>query len=211
VIDDVYLPPADTAALARWRATRPVAAPGVDVSTRAGLFFDERTGEPLRLGVNNGRLQAANGPPLVPVSETSFRILRPSTFFRSQDDFVMTFTDADHIEIKSMEGQVTRYRRAGPYAATSADLQGVEGRYESAELGSVFEIIPGTSAITMRFENAPDKSIELMPVERDTFMRSLMIVRFRRDQAGKVVGFTYGNPVVRNIRFTRLGDRVTGR
>ena len=188
---------------------RRVAANGVDVSARTGLFFDERTGDPLRLAVNNGRLQVANGPPLVPVNETSFRILRPSTFFRSQDDFVLTFTDADHIEIKSMEGQVTRYRRAQPYAATSVDLQGVGGRYESVELGSVFEIIPGTNAITMRFENSPDKSIELMPVERDTFMRSLMIVRFLRDASGKVVGFGYGNPVVRNIRFTRLGDRAS--
>lgn len=207
VIDDVFLPPADSAALARWRATRPVAAPGVDVSTRAGLFFDERTGEPMRLGVNSGRLQVANGPPLVPVSATSFRILRPSTFFRSQDDFVMAFTDADHIEIRSMEGQLTRYRRAQPYTPSAADLQTLEGRYESSELGSVFEIIPGTNAIAMRFENVPDKSLELEPVARDTWMSRMMIVRFRRDAGGKVVGFDYGNPVVRTIGFTRVGNR----
>ena len=210
VIDDVFLPPADSAALARWRATRPVAASGVDISARAGLFFDERTGDPLRLGVNDGRLQVANGPPLVPVSETSFRIQRPSTFFRSEDDFVMTFTDADHIEIKSMEGEVARYRRARPYTPSAAELQAVDGRYESAELGSVFEIIPGTGAIAMRFESAPEKSLELTPVERDTWMRSLMVVRFRRDDSGKVVGFDYGNPLVRSVGFTRVGDRATG-
>ena len=34
-----------------------------------------------------------------------------------------------------------------------------------------------------------------------------MTVRFRRDKAGKVVGFDYSNPVVRNIKFTRLSDR----
>jgi hypothetical protein len=38
-----------------------------------------------------------------------------------------------------------------------------------------------------------------------------MIVRFRRDASGKVTGFDYGNPVVRNISFTRLGDRATTR
>lgn len=211
VIDDVFLPPADSAALARWRATRPVAAAGVDVSTRAGLYFDERTGEPLRLGVNNGRLQVANGPPLLPVSETSFRILRPATFFRSQDDFVMTFTDADHIEIESMEGQVTRYRRAQPYTPSAADLREVDGRYESAELGAVFEIVPGTSAITLRHESAPEKAVQLEPVARDTYMRSLMIVRFRRDASGRITGFDYGNPVVRSIRFTRVGDRGAAR
>ena len=207
VIDDVFLPPADTAALARWRASRPSAAPGVDVSGRAGLFFDEGTGEPMRLGVNNGRLLVANGPPLVPVSATTFRIQRPTTFFRSQDDFVMTFTDADHIEFKSMEGQVTRFRRAQPYQPTAAELQSVDGRYESAELGSVFEIVPGANRIAMRFENAPEKSMDLTPVERDAYMLRMMIVRFKRDASGNVTGFVYDNPVVKGIQFNRVGER----
>lgn len=207
VIDNVYLPPADSAALARWRATRPVAAAGVDVSAREGLYFDERTGEPMRLTVTNGRLVVANGPPLVPVSATTFRIMRPVTFFRSEDDFVMTFTESGDIEFKSMEGQVTRYRRAQPYTVTPADMQGVEGRYQSAELGSVFEIIPGTNVVSMRFESAPDKSLELTPVARDTWMYRMMIVRFRRDAGGKVEGFVYGNPIVRGIRFARIGNR----
>jgi CubicO group peptidase (beta-lactamase class C family) len=207
IIDDVFLPPVDSQALARWRATRPVAAPGVDVNARQGLFFDERTGEPMRLAVNNGRLQVANGPPLVPVSATTFRVPRPTTFFRSQDDFVMTFTDADHIEFKSMEGQLTRYRRAQPTTPGAAELQSVDGRYESTELGAVYEIVAGPSAITMRMENVPEKSMELIPVERDVFMLRMMIVRFRRDATGKVTGFVYDNPVVKGIQFTRVGDR----
>jgi hypothetical protein len=129
-------------------------------------------------------------------------------FFRSQDDFELTFTDADHIAIKSMEGQVTRYRRAQPWTPTAADLQALDGRYESTELGSVFEIVPATKALTMRFEKAPDKALELTPVERDTYMLRMMIVRFRRDANGRVTGFDYGNPVVRSIAFTRLGDRA---
>lgn len=45
------------------------------------------------------------------------------------------------------------------------------------------------------------------PVNRDTFMLSRMTVRFQRDKGGKVVAFDYSNPVVRNIKFTRLSDR----
>jgi hypothetical protein len=45
------------------------------------------------------------------------------------------------------------------------------------------------------------------PVDRDTFMLSMMTVRFLRDKDGKVVGYDYSNPVVRNIKFTRLSDR----
>lgn len=210
VIDDVFLPAADTAALARWRATRPVPAPGVDITTRAGLFFDERTGEPLRLGVNNGRLQVANGPPLVPVSSTTFRVARPTTFFRSEDDFVMTFVGPDQIEIRSMEGEVTRYRRARAYAHTAADMTAFEGRYSNDEVGAVFEIVPGKDAVTLRFEGSPQRSVQLTAGERDTFVRSLMVVRFQRDPGGRITGFHYSNPLVSGITFTRLGEPGAG-
>ena len=102
---------------------------------------------------------------------------------------------------------MARYRRARPWTPTAADLQAVDGRYESRELGSVFEMVPGASALTMRLEGAPSRTLELTPVERDTYMFRMMIVRFRRDASGKVTGFDYGNPVVKNIAFTRLGDR----
>jgi hypothetical protein len=204
-VADLFLPPADPS----WKRPGPVAVAGIDPSGRAGLFFSERTGEPMRLGVNNGRLMIANGSPLVPVSASSFRPPRADLFFRSQDDFELTFPDADHIEIRSMEGQVTRYRRAQPWTPTAADLQAVDGRYESPELGTVFEIVPGTNTLTMRFEGAPDRSLELTPVERDTYMLRMMIVRFRRDASGRVTGFDYGNPAVRDIAFRRLGDRKT--
>ena len=201
-VADLYLPPAPKA------SPQLASAPGVDVSARAGVYFDERTGDPLRLGVQEGILRIGNGPPLVAVSANVFRPRRADMFFRSNDEFEMTFTSDDLLEIKSMEGNVTRYRRAQPWSPVATDLQGIEGRYENRELGSVFELVPNGSALAMRFESAPDKSVELTPVARDTWMRSMMIVKLRRDANGKVVGFDYGNPVVRRIAFTRLGDRV---
>src|SRR4029079_13127022 len=42
-VADVFLPPVDSAALAKDRASRPVAVPGVDVSSRQGFFFDDKT------------------------------------------------------------------------------------------------------------------------------------------------------------------------
>ena len=200
-VADLFLPPVDPS----WKRPGPVAAAGVDVSGRAGLYFDERTGEPLRLGVGADRLTIANGPALVPVSASSFRPPRTDLFFRSQDDFVLAFPDADHVEIRSMEGEVTRYRRARPWTPTAADLQAVAGRYESQEVGAVYEIVPGANAITMRLEGTPERSLELAPVERDTYMLRMMIVRFRRDADGRVVGFDYGNPLVRSLPFTRVG------
>jgi hypothetical protein len=179
----------------------------VDVSTREGLYFDEKTGEPMRLGVQGGRLMVANGPPLVPVNATTFRIARPTTFFRSMDDFVMTFTDANTIEFRSMEGEVSRYRRAQPYAPTAAELQALDGRYESTELETVLEVVPGPSTIAMRAEGTPEQSTAFTAVAPDTYMFRMMIVRFRRDAGGKVAGFVYSNPVAKGVQFTRVGDR----
>jgi CubicO group peptidase (beta-lactamase class C family) len=206
-VADVFLPPVDPKAA---QARRPVAAQGVDVSGRAGLYFDERAGEPLRLVVNDGRLTVAGGPPLVPVSAERFRPQRASLFFRSQDEFELIFRSNDEFELNSMEGRTTRYRRARPWTPAAADLQALDGRYHSEELGTVFEVLPGAKGLVARFERSPEKALELEPVAPDTYMRNMAIVRFRRDASGKVTGFDYGNPVVRNIRFTRLGDRKGG-
>jgi hypothetical protein len=208
-VADLYLPPLPESAKVEAAAAA-AGATSVDVSGRAGLYFDERTGEPMRLVVNEGRLRIANGPPLIALSQDRFRPPRPTLFFRSQADVELVFASNDRLELRSKDGETIRYRRAHSWTPAAADLQAVDGRYESKELGTVFEIVPGATALTMRFEKTPDKSLELTPVERDTYMRSLMIVRFRRDASGKVVGFDYGNPVVRHISFTRLGDRSGG-
>jgi len=206
-VGNVFLPPIDSAELAADRAKRPVAAPGVDVSSRAGLFLEEKTREPMRLEINNGRLAITNGVGLVAVNATTFRPTRPNMFVRSADDFVMTFADDNHIEIKSMEGGVTRYTRGQPIALSEADLKDLDGRYESTELGSVFELVPGNNTLAMRFENAPEKSVEFSPVARDMFMARMMVIRVQRDANGKVKGFTYDNPVAKGIQFVRAGDR----
>jgi hypothetical protein len=106
-----------------------------------------------------------------------------------------------------MEGQTTRYRRAQPDAPAAADLQAFAGRYENDETSVVFQMAPGKDSVMVRLnDSAP---FEFKPVDRDTFQRGGMILRFRRDKAGTVVTLDYSNPVVRNINFTRLSDRTS--
>jgi CubicO group peptidase (beta-lactamase class C family) len=184
---------------------------GPDLNSKAGLFFSERTGEPLRLSVNNGRLSIVGGSALVSVTTDRFRNPRGNLFFMSQDEFELHFLSQDQFELKSMEGKSTRYRRAQPYAPTPADLQAFAGRYENDEIGSVFQMVPKKDGLMMRFELSPDKALEFRPVDRDTFQLSRVTLRFLRDKDGKVVAFDYSNPVVRNIKFTRLNDRTNRR
>ncbi|HEX7154073.1 MAG TPA: serine hydrolase domain-containing protein [Thermoanaerobaculia bacterium] len=184
------------------------AAVDVDLKSRQGLFFNERTGEPLRLVVDGSRFRIAGGPALVPVDADRFKRAGAALSFMSQDEFELRFLSPDQFELKSMEGKTTRYRRAQPYAPTAADLQAFAGRFESGEIGTVFQLVPGEDMLTIRLENAPDKTLEFRPVDRDTFQRGGMTVRFLRDKDGKVVAFDYSNPVIRNVKFMRLNDRA---
>jgi CubicO group peptidase (beta-lactamase class C family) len=181
----------------------PAGVDPADVTNKAGLFFSERTGEPLRLVVNGGRLAVAGGGLLVTVTKDKFRNARPSTAFMSEDAFEVTFVSPDQVELKSMEGKVTRYRRAQPYAPSAADLASFAGRYESDELKAVIQMAPGKAGLTGRINDAPGPGLDVAPVDRDVFQRGLMTLRFHRDAAGKVVGVDLSNPALRNVRFVR--------
>ncbi|HEX6324021.1 MAG TPA: serine hydrolase domain-containing protein [Vicinamibacterales bacterium] len=176
---------------------------GVDVSGRAGLFFNERTREPMRLAANNGRLVIAGGGPLVTLAADRFRIARPSREFMSNDAFELRFLSNDQFELTSMEGATTRYRRARPYAPAADDLKAFAGRYGSDELLAVLELTPTAQGLAARLNDARPLGLELRPVDPDTFQFANFTMRFVRDGAGKVVALDLTTPVFRNVRFTR--------
>ena len=86
-------------------------------------------------------------------------------------------------------------------------LEAFAGRYESDEIRTTFRIERKGDGLVVQLEHSPAKSLEFRPVDRDTFQWRRMYVRFHRDENGKVVGFAYSNPVLRNIKFTRSSDR----
>jgi hypothetical protein len=110
-----------------------------------------------------------------------------------------------------MDGKTTRYRRAKGYAPTAEDLKAFAGRYESTEIGTVFQVEPKGDRLAVRLEHTPSKSLELKPVDRDTFQIAGMILRFQRDKAGKIVALDYSNPVIRQVKFLRLSDPTSRR
>lgn len=199
--------PADAVAEAKSPAAIADAAgvAGVDLSARTGLFFNERNGEAVRLVVDGGKLRVAGGPALVAVSEDRFRRAGASQGV-SQDGFELRFLSKDQFELKSTDAPTAKYRRAQPYAPTAAELKAFAGRYESDEIGSVFEITPGPEGLMIGPAHLPARRAELKPVDRDTFQRGPMTVRFRRDKSGKIVALDYTNPLLRNVPFTRLSD-----
>jgi CubicO group peptidase (beta-lactamase class C family) len=205
---DLFLPPGSSseANTPAGNAGGAGVAPG-DLSGRAGLFFDEKTGQPLRLAVNNNTLALAGGGPLVALAADRFRNQRKSVSFMSEAEFELQFLSANQIEIKTKEGGTTKYRRAQPFTPTTDDLKAFAGRYKSNELIAVFEMTPGKDGLLGRANDAPGEPLAFKPVDRDTFQFAGVILRFTRDKAGKVVGLDFSNPLLRNIKFTRLADR----
>jgi hypothetical protein len=192
----------------------PPAIPGealAEVSSKAGLFFNEETGQPLRLAVDRGRFRVAGGPGLVPVAKDRFRRWGANVQFMSQDEFELHFLSPDQFELKSMEGKTTRFRRAQPYTPTEADLKALAGRYESDELKAVIQMAPGKSGLSGRVNDTPGPAVEFRAVDRDTFQFGMLTLRFRRDTTGNVVALDFSNPVLRSIKFTRLTERTTER
>ena len=190
------------------RMTNAVTLTPADLATKAGMFFDDKTDEPLRLAVNNNTLIIAGGGPLVALSKDRFRNQRPTLFFMSEAEFEMQFLSADQIEIKTKDGVTTHYRRAQPYTHTADDLKALVGRYYSDELMAVFEAIPGKDSLMVRANEAPKAVIEFKPVSLDNFQAGASLLRFTRDKAGKIVGLEYSNPLLRKVKFMRMNNNT---
>lgn len=183
----------------------------LEANSKAGLYFNEQTGEPLRLAVDRGRFRVAGGPGLAPVAKNRFRRWGALVWFMSQDAFELHFLSPEIVELKSMEGKTTRYYRARPYAPTETDLKEFVGRYQSDEIGAFFDLAIEQGVLKGRANEMQGESLPFKPVDNDTFQLGGVVLRFLRDKAGKVMALNYSNPVVRNIKFTRLSDNATPR
>ncbi|NTS41411.1 serine hydrolase [Flavisolibacter sp. BT320] len=176
----------------------------VDASDKAGLYFNEKTGQPLRLLANKKALSIAGAGSLLSLSADRFKSRGRSMSFLSNASFELQFRGNDYFEIITTEGEKIPFARAKGYAPTATELAAFAGKYESNDLGSVMEIVTEGEGLQMRFYRNPAKSIRLTAVDKDTFMLAMMTVRFQRNKDGVVTGFMYCNPVVRNILFTRI-------
>ena len=199
---DLFLPPEKPPV--DPRAVGAISLAPNDLEGKAGTFFEEKTGEPLRLAVNNKTLAIAGGGPLIPLAQDRFRNQRPTLFFMSEAEFELRFLSTDQIELKTKDGMVTRYRRAQLFTPSAEELKAFAGRYYSDELLALFEATPTKTGLAVNANDA--NTIEFKPVARDIFQIGGSLIRFTRDKAGKIVGLEYSNPLLRNAKFSRLAD-----
>jgi CubicO group peptidase (beta-lactamase class C family) len=176
----------------------------IDPNKLAGLFFNETTGEPLRIAVQNGRLRVAEGPGLEQITNDRFKRRGSMVFFMANDEFEIRYLSNDEFEFKSMEGKIIKYRRAKPVELKEAELKAYDGRYESEELKSVFLVNVGKNGLEARFEHMGQSKLPLNAVDPDVFQVSRVTVSFMRDKKGKVEGLNFTNPIAKNMKFKKV-------
>jgi CubicO group peptidase (beta-lactamase class C family) len=181
----------------------PAPVKDIDPDKLAGLFFNEFNGEPLRIAVQKGRLRIAEGPGLEQISNDRFRRRGALVNFMSQDQFEIHYLSNDQFELKSMEGKITKYRRARPFSPNGDELKSFTGIYKSEELKSVIHIAEGKNGLELQFEHIRNQRLPLNPVDPDVFQVSRVTIRFIRNKAGKITGLTFSNPLARNMQFIR--------
>ncbi|WP_332658648.1 hypothetical protein [Brevundimonas sp.] len=84
-----------------------------------------------------------------------------------------------------------------------SELRAYAGRYDSRETGSPAEVTAADGGVAVRFGRGSLRRLELAPLGPDVFGLGSMIARFHRDGAGTVTGFSYSDPLLRSLCFTR--------
>lgn len=163
------------------------------LAARAGLYRSLRTGAPVRLVVAEGRLQLEDGPPLVPLSESRFQL---------GEDTVVEL-ETGRMRFVRTSGDVVSFERVAEAAPRPEQLAEYAGEYTSDEAEVSFRVVVEDGRLVLR--GRPARSFPLTPVYADAFQdEDGLLVRFQRDGAGQVAGFSVYMPRMWDLRFTRL-------
>ncbi len=65
------------------------------------------------------------------------------------------------------------------------------------------EVIDADGGVAVRFGRGSLGRLELAATSPDVFRQGSMIARFHRNADGEVTGFSYCDPLLRGLRFTR--------
>lgn len=160
----------------------------------AGTYVHERTGMPLRLAIEDGKLRTVGGP--------VFEAAAPNLFRAGRTE--LRFANEGRLRMLTPDGQEATYAKAEPYTPDAAAFEAFLGRYASAEAGAEYVVILQNGKLILRSAERPHRTVELQPAYPDAFTAAGTLVRFRRDQSGRVTALSAGNARVRDLSFSRV-------
>jgi len=84
------------------------------------------------------------------------------------------------------------------------ELHAYAGCY-AGEPGAFAEVMAGEGGVAVRFGRGSRRRLELASAAPDEFRLGSMVARFHRNLDGEITGFSYSDPLLRGLRFTRRG------
>jgi hypothetical protein len=135
------------------------------------------------------------------VSTTAGRLTRRSTLrFEAGGDLVYEFDGRGGLRVTDEFGTSDAYERVTPWKPGLQDLQPIVGRYLSEELEVTLNVTLDGDRLVIR---RPGVTLVLLPVFPDGFQSGVGWIVVRRDNSGRVTGFSVNQDRVWDLRFAR--------
>jgi YD repeat-containing protein len=180
---------------------RPTVTVADDVlQSRAGWYANPVSGALIPIVFSNGGLHVdgASGPKLNPIGPTEFALGRSIYRFESA---ATNGTTAGRVIETPGNTRPTTWMKVEPVTPSAQALKEYEGRFTSPELEVTYRVYEQEGKLWLRLHGEPPE--ELRPADRDRFESDGNVVRFTRDGAGRVDGFTVYAGRVWHLRFDR--------
>lgn len=170
-----------------------------------GAYLSQDTGQMVRVAVVEGRLLADAGRQkwtLVPVGPGRFE-MEGEPGVEVQFAAAAAGRPAMRITTGDLDDRETEVFAPVAVAAPSpSDLAELAGSYASEELATTWRLAVEGGKLYIRHRGAPKEP--LAPTVKDAMNVDGMNLRFRRNAAGKIAGFTLDEGRVRGIAFSKL-------
>lgn len=164
----------------------------------AGVYEHPQTGAPQFITLRRDTLVLGrvNGPALLPMTATTFRVTGQEVEleFRPDGSVAQRFLGSP-----PRAPVVAKRVAAAGAGKTRIELEPYAGTYRSDELGVTYQLVAGDSTLTVKSRWGVDRNLQ--PVWGDVFAGPFL-ARFTR-KGGKIDGFTAGSGRVRGVRFER--------
>jgi CubicO group peptidase (beta-lactamase class C family) len=168
------------------------------LTARAGMYRNAITGQPLRLSVRDGKLVDEGGTEAVALSPTVFQNASGGrALFEVAPD-----GRTQALRLLQEDGDTLLFLPVEPHTPTPNDLAPLAGTYTSDEAATTLTIVHEGGKLFLR--QRPSLSFELRPAYRDVFeIPTGDVVRFVRDETGRVTEISLFLGRVRDLRFRK--------
>jgi CubicO group peptidase (beta-lactamase class C family) len=182
-------------------AAKPVAVdvPAATLKNYVGVYREPLTDAALRVELEkDGQSLRIGGRAVIAASAAAF------TTADGSRQVVFELDSAGHsLRMRDSDGRSKSrlWEKVPPFSPEPADLTAYAGTYYSEELDTTYRVRAEGEKLLVFFR--PARRFELTPVYKDAFNEGGNVLRFTRDDAGRIDGFLVYTGRVRHLRFIK--------